>query len=457
MSILFFEGFETCGTELGLANEAITRPNIDARWDVTSPGGAPTTDSFFLIQDEFTEGFAIHMGTNGVSSSGNSLTWNVPSTLQVPASADSPTFILGVRMHIPITARSFDFFEARGKYVPSQHDAQLTFSITDSTDISLSLGLGAAFHTTTDILVPGQWHYLEFRFKNANLAHDGVIQVWVDGVLKIDLDPVDANNGMNLVATSRLILGTTTGSPTAEDFVAYDDIYIIHEDVAPHQARLGRVRVRSIPPVSDRVSDWSNFTELTLATTLDGAAETQIDVGSGNIPAAQPASGNISVTLDTGQLFTIVYTSHDSDGLFTTAPTDWTNPADATAGVAVLLSGNTSWDKIDENGVDPTDYVSTDVQNTRDRYNLTDLIEDRGVWCMKVEAEAINETGGTPSLTIEIESGVTIDSTELTVDDTVDFELFDIYYELDPNTSSNWLKADIDALMAGFLFDNKVS
>ena len=61
MSILFFEGFETCSTALGLANQATSRPNVEKRFDLTV-SGTPATDSFYLINDDFSEGFALSNG-----------------------------------------------------------------------------------------------------------------------------------------------------------------------------------------------------------------------------------------------------------------------------------------------------------------------------------------------------------------------------------------------------------
>jgi hypothetical protein len=195
---------------------------------------------------------------------------------------------------------------------------------------------------------------------------------------------------------------------------------------------------------------------MTLATTLDGAAETIVDVGTGNVPDGAPQTGTLRVTLDTGVPRDIAYTSHNSDDEFTVASSNWTNPNDATAGNLVTLTWNSNYDKIDENGADDNDYVETDVDLKRDRYNIGDLIEDDAVYAVKLEAEAINMTGGTPSLEMELQSGSTVESTKRTVDDTVDYAVFVTYHDEDPDTSAAWTNAAIDAIRAGFIFDNEI-
>ena len=82
------------------------------------------------------------------------------------------------------------------------------------------------------------------------------------------------------------------------------------------------------------VFDWD---EMTLATTLNGGTETQIDVGLGNVPLDAPATGVLRVELDDGRYRRIAYTSHDTQ-YFTVDSSDWQDPDDATAGVGVMLA-----------------------------------------------------------------------------------------------------------------------
>lgn len=81
--------------------------------------------------------------------------------------------------------------------------------------------------------------------------------------------------------------------------------------------------------------EWS---EMSLATALTGAAETIVDVGAGNIPADAPSTGVLRITLDDGTIKRVPYLSHDSDDEFTIGATAFTAPADATIGNGVMLS-----------------------------------------------------------------------------------------------------------------------
>ena len=90
--------------------------------------------------------------------------------------------------------------------------------------------------------------------------------------------------------------------------------------------------------VSNDNAGGIDFAQMTLSITLDGGTETIINVGSANIPADTPSSGNLRVELDDGRHRLIAYTSHDGDDEFTTASTDWQDPDDATSGNDVFLA-----------------------------------------------------------------------------------------------------------------------
>lgn len=88
---------------------------------------------------------------------------------------------------------------------------------------------------------------------------------------------------------------------------------------------------------NDQASDI-DYDQMTLNTTLSGATETIIDVGTGNIPADTPSTGKIRVQLDDGRYRLVSYTSHDGDDEFTIASSDWQDPDDATSGNNVFLA-----------------------------------------------------------------------------------------------------------------------
>jgi hypothetical protein len=90
--------------------------------------------------------------------------------------------------------------------------------------------------------------------------------------------------------------------------------------------------------VAPRSGTAIDTTQMTLNTTLDGAAETLIDVGTGNIPADTPATGILRVVLDDGRHRRIAYTAHDGDDGFTIGSSDWQDPDDATSGNGVYIA-----------------------------------------------------------------------------------------------------------------------
>ena len=57
---------------------------------------------------------------------------------------------------------------------------------------------------------------------------------------------------------------------------------------------------------------------------------------------------------------------------------------------------------------------------------------------------------------IELQSGSTVASDLVTVDDTADYSVFVSYYDEDPDTSAVWTNAAVAAIRAGFVFDNEV-
>lgn len=251
MTLHFFEGFETVGTEVGLANQATTRPRIDLRWDSTTVGGIPSTDSYFLIQDVFAEGYAIQMGNNGFSN-GNSLIWFFP-TGTTATDASATTFIMGCRLHVPSTARTWDVFQIRDG---TSNNTHLAFKVTNSADFSAWRNLaGSALGSASAVFTPGDWHYVEVKWKIGDSPH-GLVEAYVDGVQVFSASSVDTKDFFSNV--SRLRFHTTNAS-TGEDFVGFDDIYVLTVDAtAPNDYLGAQARVLSLPPNADgTTTDWT--------------------------------------------------------------------------------------------------------------------------------------------------------------------------------------------------------
>jgi hypothetical protein len=77
--------------------------------------------------------------------------------------------------------------------------------------------------------------------------------------------------------------------------------------------------------------------QMQLATTLNGAAETEIEVLAASVPSDTPTTGSIRVVLDDGRHRYVAYTGTDSNSYFYTSSLDWTDPDDATAGNGVYI------------------------------------------------------------------------------------------------------------------------
>jgi len=259
MSIIYFEGFETVGTEIGLAYQATTRPRIDLRFDATSYGGIPSTDSFYLIDDDYSEGYAINMGQNGAFSSGNYLEMTPSQVQQGAPGPSTPTVIVGFRVHVASLARTCSIFYVRGRYGPTGTDRQFEIAYVNSVDLKLSFGSGITTRetTVTGVFSPGNWHYVEVKFKCAESADGGMVQIKVDGTTVLTQDPQDMNNNCSVEAYEWFRWHNASHSAASGDFTGYDDIYILDADTSPHTTYLGPCRVRSLPPSSDHLAEWS--------------------------------------------------------------------------------------------------------------------------------------------------------------------------------------------------------
>ncbi len=462
MSVFFFEGFETIGDAVGESNRVPIMVEAKKRWDSIGESVAPSTDGPFLIDDNFSEGFAMHMG-NGSASGQTNLVYKFPiGDMTAAPSASTPVVRIGFRFHNPSIARTFTITNLRGRFSEVGFDTQMSVEVLTGTDLRVTLGTSTGdsdVFTETDIFTLNVWHYVEIEIKPVESADGGKCIIHVDDLEVLTKDPQDCNKDNGLSAFWDLGFNGATSGGTADDYVAYDDFYILRADQTPNIVRLSPSRVRSLPPESDHSVEWDNQVTMTLATTLNGASETSLDVGTDGIPPDSPATGTLRVTLDSGSVRDIDYTSHNSDDIFTIVDESWTDPNDATAGVDVIQTDFAdNYTKIDENGLDENDFVETDLHLKADRYNHTNLtgISDKNVTALKIEAEARNETGGTPSIQVEVQSPSDTGTEKFTVDDTVNYDIFESFHEVDPGTGIAWIPADVDSVRAGYRLDNEV-
>jgi len=247
MALLFFEGFETVGTETGLAYQGTTRPRIDMRWYSTYASPTPATQSFFLIDDRHSEGYAIQMG-QAAGSTGNYLQWEVPSAYRSTGTA-AAEFVVGMWVHVPSTSRTFSFLTAYSQSggAPDDH---ILFRVVNSQDIDCRFGYGAyiSLGSASSVFTAGSWHHVEVKFKIGNSPY-GYIQAKVDGATVFTSASIDTQDFWGDVRWFRLL--NTTNS-TGNDYVAYDDIYILVTSGSTPTDYLGpNARVYSMPPDGD--------------------------------------------------------------------------------------------------------------------------------------------------------------------------------------------------------------
>jgi len=257
MSIIFFEGFETVGTLTGLANQATTRPHVHKRWSLTASGGAPATDSYFTITDAFSEGYALQMGSNSFSN-GNYLRHTFASG-QRGVGASATEFLMGVRVHIPDPANTFSIMQVYNSY-GSGGSADFSINCVSSADVSVSRFVGGTIETATGVFTAGSWHYVEMAWTiSSGSTANGKYDVYVDGV-QVMVDTTARTNGNFFSNTEYMRFNNISGASTVgDDYVAYDDIYLLEVDAtAPNDFLGSKVRVLSLPPDADAgTNQWT--------------------------------------------------------------------------------------------------------------------------------------------------------------------------------------------------------
>jgi hypothetical protein len=376
MAVLFFEGFETVGTETGTAHIDTIKPRVQLRWDAATFAGIGTNRPY-LIDDYLSEGYALEMGLG----SGAKLIWYAPTSwFSIPAGPASPTLTVGAMVHVPSSIKDYTLMTCYGDYGAGPHAAALYLEVENSADLKVMrvAPCAATLGTATGAITPGAWHYIEFSFQIAD-APNGWFKVRVNEVEELNVSGVDTNCAFSTAAITsfgfmRDALTDPNVTRVGDDYHAIDDIYIKDDT-----AFLGAQRIRSLPPTIDHQREWSN-----------------------------------------------------NDGSYN------------------------NWNKVDENGADDTDYVQTDGPDYTDVYGMTDTDTDYPdtVNGVKVEAEAINATGGTPELTFQLISGASTVEEGIVVDDTVNYSIVSWIQATDPATSAAWTVAAVDALKLGLKFDN---
>jgi hypothetical protein len=100
--------------------------------------------------------------------------------------------------------------------------------------------------------------------------------------------------------------------------------------------------------------------QMTLAVTLSGATETQVNVGAGNIPVDTPATGTIRIERNSGEFTRHAYTAIDgTNAFFTIASTSFTTDN------ATMTTNNVFISYIDKVAASTTESFNTVFNATR--------------------------------------------------------------------------------------------
>jgi hypothetical protein len=250
-NVVFFEGFETVGTETGLANEAKTRPRLLLRYPNSVTAGLGGADRSYLVDDKWSEGYAFTPGV-GPFSGGNVIRYDFGTDYDTEAPGDASngtTFTCGFRVHIPLAATSWTAFDHWGVQNPGIAWARnIQIEVQNSVDLlvfSYPAGVQTLQETVAGVLTPNSWHYIEVNFKIAD-SPNGVLEVYLDGTQVTSIGGVDTNN-TQVYAHDYLRFGCVNSA----NYIAYDDIYLaVGQPLTPQ-------RVYSLPPTSDSAAAWT--------------------------------------------------------------------------------------------------------------------------------------------------------------------------------------------------------
>lgn len=185
MSLVWFEGFETCGDEIGSANAATVRPNIDNRVEIATGTG---TGDVWLVTNNDADGFALSLG----SANNNKATRQLDGTSLegIPTGAAAPIITVGGRIHVPDDPVSFNAMNIVFDDGAGGSLLALRTRIVNSADLVLRLN-SVNVATVTSLFTAGNWAYIELAVRadggKGNYA-----------VAEVTAEPADDSNTLSI-------------------------------------------------------------------------------------------------------------------------------------------------------------------------------------------------------------------------------------------------------------------
>ena len=372
MGVIFFEGFETVGTATGQAGRTSVVPNIHKRWTI-SQGSSPGSDPRGVLQSDFqSEGFAWRTADTGGSTATFRVVFpdDILAQIAVPfedEDAEPKEHIIGFRLHTRNLADAASMLVLRTGYRTN------TLIDTFSSGIGLRL-----VGTTTGITIEA------IRGASTTLASA------VDALDKEEWHYIEI----------KFLLRDTAGvGEPAEDgyiIVNVDGVEVLNfvgdTDADSVNAGLGLDYVGFQLSFSSGSATGDDYWALDDVYALfpDGGAPYNDFLG--------PVR--------------VVRFELDGDG----SPLEWTPSTE----------GN-HYTLVDENGADSADYIQSDTDGQTDDFTIENFGGGGTIYAVKAEVEAINTVGGTPQINVRLDETFT----NYTVDDTVDYNVFSHYQDVD--------------------------
>lgn len=497
MTLIFFEGFETCGDETGSGNSATVTPRIEKRVNLPSAIGSGPV---WLVDNHDSTGFALHMGT----SFGSTVEIPFATSHQYFSGADSPIMTIGFRVHIPDDPTTFDinFILDDGA---GGNEVDTNLRILNSADLQVRNG-NSVLDTAVAAVTPGTWAYIEFSTR----ADGGTGRY---ATAEVQSTPTEFDNELpitNVVSFRKIWESGTTYNINDEvrwKGKAYTSLLGSNLDNEPDQSPMYWQDDGAEDLPANQGNTVDNFSQYFIKEDPDKIIRTHIG-GSGSPPSVlegnpafdygvqyEPQAGDTviiggdpaySVHVEGGlvlhgQKINIPFASYrywnrikmeaqtvtnvgddfiayddiyitDDQGtpnqflgpcvIVSLPPTGDTNQDWATS------AGTDHYALVDENGADSSDYLDAVSNGLVDRFSHTDSGSlDGEIFAVRVEAEAINTTTGSPTLEVSMGDSGQISDT-FTVDNTADYDLFQLDSTIKPGGGS-WDFTSLDDLESG--------